>query len=225
MAVVAHPDDLEYGAASAVARWTAQGKQIAYVLVTRGEAGIDGMHPDQARQIREAEERASANAVGVTEIEFLDHADGVIEYGLPLRRDIAREVRRRRPEILISLNPHRSWGGSAWNSSDHRAVGRAVVDGARDGANRWVFPELAKEGLEPWTGCRMVLFNGSPQPTHAVDVTDYLEHGIASLRCHQAYITGLGGDFDPDRFLRSGASFLGPSLGCEFAVSFELVPL
>ena len=80
---------------------------------------------------------------------------------------------------------------------------------------------LAKLDLEEKSFEVRVRFKGKP----AVDVTDYLEHGIASLRCHQAYITGLGGDFDPDRFLRSGASFLGPSLGCEFAVSFELVPL
>ena len=225
MAVVAHPDDLEYGSASAVARWTAQGKQVVYVLVTRGEAGIDGMDPDQTGKARSEEERQSASVVGVTEVEFLDHRDGMIEYSLTLRRDIARAVRRHRPDVLISLNPHLTWGGSAWNSSDHRAVGRAAVDGARDAANRWVFPELLDEGLEPWSGARLVLFNGSPNPTHAVDVTKHIDKGIASLNCHKAYIAGLGGEFDVDAFLRSGAEFNGPRLGCELAVSFELVPL
>ena len=79
---------MEYGAASAVARWTGQGKAVAYVLVTRGEAGIDTLPPDECARVREAEERASAAVVGVTSVEFLGHADGVIEYGLPLRRDI-----------------------------------------------------------------------------------------------------------------------------------------
>ena len=81
LAVVAHPDDIEYGTASAVARWTAQGKQVTYLLATRGEAGIDGMHPDQAAPLREEEERAGAREVGVDVVEFLDHRDGVVEYG------------------------------------------------------------------------------------------------------------------------------------------------
>src|SRR5215211_8568743 len=84
LAVVAHPDDMEYGAASAVARWTAQGKTVAYLLVTRGEAGIDALAPEQVGPLREAEERRSAAVVGV---EFLDRRDGLIEYGPSLRRD------------------------------------------------------------------------------------------------------------------------------------------
>ena len=87
--VVAHPDDLEYGAASAVARWTGQGKTVAYVLATVGEAGIDGMAPAEAGPKREDEERRSAAVVGVDHVEFLGLADGLIEAGLPLRRDIA----------------------------------------------------------------------------------------------------------------------------------------
>src|SRR5690349_20265901 len=89
VAVVAHPDDLEYGLASAVARWTAQGKEISYVLATRGEAGIDGLPPDQVGPLREDEERRSAAVVGVSSVEFLGHADGLVEYGVPLRRDLA----------------------------------------------------------------------------------------------------------------------------------------
>src|SRR5687768_15432100 len=92
LAVVAHPDDLEYGAASAVARWTSQGKQISYLLVTRGEAGIDAMPPDEVGPLREEEERQGARRVGVDTVEFLDYRDGVIEYGLPLRRDLARAI-------------------------------------------------------------------------------------------------------------------------------------
>lgn len=91
--MASHPDDIEYGTASAVARWTAQGKQIAYLLATRGEAGIDGLHPDEAGPLREAEERAGARVVGVDTVEFLDHRDGVIEYGPDLRRDIVRAIR------------------------------------------------------------------------------------------------------------------------------------
>lgn len=224
LAVVAHPDDLEYGAASAIARWTAQGKQITYVLVTSGEAGIDGMDPEQCRTVREEEERRSARVVGVETVEFLGHADGVVEYGLPLRRDIARMVRRYRPQTLIGLNYRFTWGGEYVNTSDHRNVGLALIDGARDAGNRWVFPELEREeGLEPCPGGKMVCFFGSPQPTHAVDVTDYLDRGIASLQEHEAYIKGLGGEFDVDAFLRGSASSTGQRFGCEYAVSFEVL--
>ena len=104
LAVVAHPDDLEYGTAAAIARWTAQGKRIAYCLATSGEAGIDGMTPEEAGPLREQEERASAAIVGVDDVSFLGHPDGMLEYGLPLRRDIARAVRRTRPEIVITSN-------------------------------------------------------------------------------------------------------------------------
>src|SRR3954463_45410 len=89
VAIVAHPDDLEYGAAGAIAGWTAAGKQVAYVLATRGEAGIDGMDPAKTAAVREAEQYAGAAVVGVTSVEFLDHPDGFIEHGLPLRRDLA----------------------------------------------------------------------------------------------------------------------------------------
>ena len=102
LCVVAHPDDLEYGASAAVARWTGAGKTVTYFLLTRGEAGIDTMSPSEAGPAREAEERASAAVVGVTEVDFGNHRDGNVEYSLDLRRDIAREIRRRKPELVIT---------------------------------------------------------------------------------------------------------------------------
>jgi LmbE family N-acetylglucosaminyl deacetylase len=222
LAVVAHPDDLEYGAASAVARWTSQGKEVGYVLVTRGEAGIDTMAPEECAAVRSEEERRSAAVVGVSAVEFLDHRDGAIEYGLALRRDIARMIRVYRPELLLTLNYHLTWGGNYLNMADHRNVGMAVLDAARDAGNRWIFTELLDEGLEPWSGAHLICFNGSPEPTHAVDVTDFIERGIDSLREHSAYIAGLGGEFDADAFLREAARSSGARAGCELAVTFEV---
>src|SRR5215469_6980545 len=92
--VAAHADDIEYGIASAVARWTGQGKQVSYLLATRGEAGIAGMHPDQVGPLRVAEEQRGAAEVGVSQVEFLDHQDGLVEYGIPLRRDLATAFRK-----------------------------------------------------------------------------------------------------------------------------------
>ena len=146
LAVVAHPDDLEYGAASAVARWTSTGKTVAYLLLTRGQAGIDGMHPSEAGPLREEEERRSARAVGVETVEFLDYADGTIVYSLDLRRDIARAIRVHRPDVIISINPHATWGNQYLNMADHRVAGEATLDAARDAGNRWIFPELIERG-------------------------------------------------------------------------------
>jgi LmbE family N-acetylglucosaminyl deacetylase len=218
VAVVAHPDDLEYGAASAVARWTDEGKEVAYVIVTRGEAGIDGMDPEVAGPLREEEERRSAALVGAGPVEFLGHPDGVVEPGLHLRRDIAGALRRHRPDIVITMNFDLSWGENGGvNHSDHRVTGLAVLDACRDAANRWVFPESG----EAWHGIKFVYVAGAPEASHFVDVGDWLDRGVASLRAHQAYLDGLGRDFDPDEFLRSMAGYGGMAAGCEFALTLQ----
>jgi LmbE family N-acetylglucosaminyl deacetylase len=225
LAVVAHPDDLEYGTASAIARWTSQGKHVQYLLVTRGEAGIDTMYPAEVGPLREAEERRSAAVVGVHTVEFLGYPDGVVEYGLPLRRDIARAIRQCRPDIVLTTNYHLTWPGGAFNMADHRWVGLAVVDAARDAGNRWIFPDLLAEGVEPWKGVRLVCVDASPHATHAVDVTAFIERGIASLQAHQIYLQYIGGDFDPSTFLRHHAAEVGKRYGCQYAVSFEVINL
>jgi len=155
----------------------------------------------------------------------MDHKDGVIEYGLPLRRDIAGAIRQHRPEVLITLNFQLTWGGPMLNMADHRWVGLAVLDATRDAANRWIFPEMLKEGLEPWSGVKMVCISGSPQPTHAVDVTEFLEKGVASLQAHRVYIQNLSGNFNPEAFLRANAASAGKRFGCRYAVSFEVMTI
>jgi LmbE family N-acetylglucosaminyl deacetylase len=222
VAVVAHPDDLEYGVASAVARWTGQGKQVSYLLATRGEAGIAGMPPDQVGPLRVEEERRSAAVVGVTEVEFLDHRDGLVEYGIGLRRDLAAALRRLAPEVVITMNFNLTWGEDGpVNHADHRAVGLATLDACRDAANGWVFPDAGP----PWTGIKSAYVAGVGDPTHFVDVTATIEAGVASLKEHRAYIEGLGRDFDPDEFLRNMAGYMGLGAGCEYAVGFRHFPM
>ena len=224
LAVVAHPDDLEYGVASAVARWTGAGKDIRYALVTSGEAGIAAMLPVETGPLREAEQRTSAAIVGVSDVEFLGFDDGYVMADLDLRRALAACIRRHRPEVVLSINYRDSFGGGSWNHVDHRNVGRALIDAVRDGANRWMFPELAGDGLEAWGGVRFIAFGGSPEATHAVDVTGYLEAGFASLAAHETYLEALGGPMaDPEEFLRPNAEADGERLGVRHAVSFEVV--
>ena len=163
LCVVAHPDDVEYGVSSAVAAWTARGVEVAYLLLTRGEAGMDGSPPERTAPLRTEEQIAGSRAVGVAEVEFLDHPDGVLEYSLGLRRDIARVIRRRKPDAVVAG----SWDVEfviGLNQADHRVAGLAAVDALRDAANRWVFPELLDEGLEPhWCGgCSWAGTRGRP---------------------------------------------------------------
>jgi LmbE family N-acetylglucosaminyl deacetylase len=224
LAVVAHPDDLEYGAASAVAVWTAAGKDVRYVVVTRGEAGIAGLPPAKCAPVREAEQHAAAAAVGVSVVEFLDHRDGLIEYGPALRRDIAAAIRRHRPDLVVTGNYHDTWPGGGWNAPDHRHVGRAVLDAVKDAANEWIFPELADQGLPPWTGVRYVAVAGSPQPTHAVDVSAVLDRAIASLDAHRTYRDALGDHpmASPREFLEWTTELNGSRFGDRPAAVFEL---
>ena len=220
LAIVAHPDDMEYGAAAAVARWTSQGKDVRYLLVTRGEAGIATRPPEEVAPLREEEQRASCDAVGVRHLEFLDHPDGLVEASLGLRRDLAAAIRRHQPDVLLGISYRDSWGGTSWNHADHRAVGVAMLDAARDAANPWVFQDVG-EACDP---VEFVAFSGSTHPTHAVDVTDHLEAGIASLRKHAVYLEELGdpGGRDTILQLRSWARQAGEPFGVEAAVNFEV---
>src|SRR5690606_18254525 len=119
------------------------------------------------------------------------------------------------------LNHELTFGGRFLNMADHRHVGLATLDAARDAGNRWIFTELLDQGLEPWSGVRFVAIAATSAPTHAVDVTDHLEAGVASLECHRAYIDGLGREFDPRGFLEGNAREVGPRLGVELAIAFQ----
>jgi LmbE family N-acetylglucosaminyl deacetylase len=226
LAIVAHPDDMEFGSAAAVARWTGQGKEVVYCMVTSGEAGIDSMPPEECRQVREAEQIESARIVGVDVVEFLHQPDGILEYGVPLRRELAHVVRRHRPEIVLTGNFHETFGGRNLNQADHIATGRAVLDAVRDAGNRWVFPEQLIDGLEPWGGVTAVWAGGSPLAEHGVDTTDSFDAGVESLRAHAAYIEGLGWEnWDPHEFLEGFGRQIGQRLGVAFGATFEVFPM
>ena len=190
LVVMAHPDDPEYGAAAAVAEWTAGGREVAYLLATRGEAGIAGLPPAQSGPLREAEQRRAAAEVGVSDVVFLEYPDGRLEESLDLRRDIARAIRIQRPDGVVTLNHRDTWGPGAWNSQDHQVLGRSVLNAVADAANEWIFPELGAEGLAPhavaWTAV------ASPRPTHAVAVgPESLERAVRSLLAHERYLRAL----------------------------------
>jgi LmbE family N-acetylglucosaminyl deacetylase len=187
------------------------------------------MRPEEAAPLREQEERNGAAEVGVKTVDFLDHQDGIVEYGLPLRRDITRAIRKYRPEVIISGAFDVKMFGMMSNQADHRTVGLAALDAARDAGNRWIFTELLEEGLEPWGGVRLVAYAGTDKATHGVDVTgEHLQRGIKSLDAHAAYTAGLGDratGLVPSEFLTWVAQAAGPALGVEAAVLFEVYTL
>lgn len=224
LCVVAHPDDMEYGASAAVSRWTQDGIEVTYLLLTHGEAGMP-QHPDEVREVRRAEQGAACQQVGVTDLRILDYPDGVLEMSLDLRRDIARVIREVRPQAVLST----TWEAVApWglNQADHRVAGLSAVDAVAAAGNRWIFPELVDdEGLEPWS-TSWVLVSGDASPTHAVHLrqTD-LDSAVASLEEHETYLAALSGhpvpaDFIPE-ILRGG----GEAAGVEFALPLRAFPL
>ena len=189
LVVAAHPDDIEYGLAAAVAAWTSAGKEVHYLLATRGEAGMAGVPPEEAGPLREEEERRSAAVVGVGEVEFLDFRDGVLVEGPELRRALAGAIRRHRPDAVVT-----GYFGATWsppgvspghlNSPDHRALGQCVLDAVADADNEWIFRDLA----EPRWKVRYVAVTDMLDPAHLVDVGGQVEKAVASLSEHRRYL-------------------------------------
>ncbi len=220
LCVVAHPDDVEYGASSAVAAWTAKGIEVAYLLLTRGEAGIDSIAPEQTAELRVRDQVAGSDEVGVSQVDFLDYPDGVMEYSLEMRRDITRAIRRFRPDAVLVG----SWDVEfvvGLNQADHRVAGLAALDAVRDAGNRWVFTDLLDEGLDPWS-VRWLLVAGDPKPTHGVDVTgDALERGVASLEAHGQYLAAIPGHPAPRMMIPAITAMQGRAMGVPNAVLFR----
>ena len=220
LSVVAHPDDTEYGTSAAVAAWTSRGVEVAYLLLTRGEAGMDSSHPVSTAELRVREQVAASRVVGVSQVDFLDYHDGVLEYSVALRRDIARAIRAFRPDALVVMSWDVEFAGGL-NQADHRVAGLAAADALRDAGNRWVFRELLAEGLEP-CAVRWLLAGADSHPTHGVDVTgEPLERGIASLEAHEQYLAGIPDHPAPRQLLESITSGQGGALGVANAVLFR----
>ena len=226
LVIVAHPDDVDFGAAGTIAQWTDAGLQVSYCIVTNGEAG--GSDPSVTRTemaaIRQAEQTAAAKQVGVTDLHFLGYPDGRVEATIGLRRDLARVIRLLRPDRVVCPSPERNYARTGASHPDHRAVGAAALDAVYpDSRNPFAFAELlADEKLEPWT-VREVWISASPTPTTYVDITDTFPRKVAALRSHVSQIS------DPDgleEFLRGWLSRAAEQAGLpdgRLAEAFQVV--
>lgn len=197
MGIFAHPDDPEFFCGGTFARWAAEGKHIIFVMATSGDKGSGdfSITSDQLIALREAEERAAAARLGVKEVIFLRYPDGELQPTLDLRRQLARLIRLKRPDVVVTNDPTARWYGVNYlNHPDHRAIGEAALDAVFPAArDHLTFPELYRqEGLRPHK-VRFVYVCGSLHPTVKIDVTDYLETKIAALREHVSQIADMDG--------------------------------
>ncbi len=219
MVVAAHPDDPEFLAGGTVARLAKEGREITYVIVTNGNkgSGDHGMTSEQLRPLREEEQRRAARVLGVERVEFLGYEDGEVEDTRNLRRDVTREIRRWRPELIITLNPHRTYSNFPGWHRDHRITGRVVLDCvyplARDHLS---FPELLPE-YEPHKVREVYLIQWE-EPRLVIDITGTMELKLEAIRCHASQI----GDFKTvEARMRNRAAVLGKEKGYFFAEGFD----
>jgi len=193
MVVTPHPDDAEYGVAGSVAHWTRQGKGVVYVVCTNGDKGTSdaSMKPAKLAAIREQEQMAAADLLGVREVVFLRHPDQGLEDTAAFRKEIVRLIRSFRPETVVTSDPYRRY---IWHR-DHRIAGQVVLDAvfpyARDVHS---YPDLLREGLAPHK-VGEVLFWAADDVNYRSDITDTFDIKLAALRCHRSQV---GDDLSPD---------------------------
>ncbi len=195
LAVVAHPDDIDFGWAGSVAVMTDAGIDVVYCLVTDGDAGgaETGTPRDEMAPLRRDEQRAAAAIVGVHELHFLGYPDGRVEPTLQLRCDISRVIRSVQPDRVMSQSPDRNWDRIYAGHPDHLATGEATTCAVYpDARNRWAHPELEAEGLEPWTVPALWIGGGIDGATHYVDITTAVDRKIEALLSHKSQLP------DPD---------------------------
>jgi LmbE family N-acetylglucosaminyl deacetylase len=196
MAIVAHPDDIEFGSVGTIARWVQGGATAAYVLVTSGDVGIaePGMTKTQAATIREAETLAAAKLVGVADVTFLREADGMVVNTLDLRKQLVRQIRRFRPEVIIAMDPTVMFtplGGI--NHPDHRAVGEATMDAIFPACSQPnLFQELEEEGI---FACRVrkVYISSRGEGDTFVDISSTIDLKIQALQAHVSQVGAMEG--------------------------------
>jgi len=224
MAIVAHPDDIEYSCAGTMARWAQAGTQIVYVLCTSGDVGIatPGMTHQQATEIREAEAREAARITGVKEIVFLGEPDGLLQPTLELRKKLVRQIRRYQPEVLVTSDPTVMWNGDNYiNHPDHRAAATAALDAAFPAAGQPnLFEDLEAEGLKAHK-VRKVYVSGWQQTGLFVNIDDTIEIKIKALRAHVSQMNGQ----DPAEGIKEWAAAAAAGKEMGYAESFRVITL
>jgi len=187
LVIAAHPDDPEYGCAATIAKWAAEGREVTYLLLTSGDKGSKDprVRPGQLASRREREQRSAAAHLGVREVLFQRHPDGMLENTMALRREIAGVIRRCRPHMLLAIDPWTRYQ----THPDHRAAGQAALDAAYAAKEIYLFPEQFVDGAAPWRIREAWLF-WSENPDRWEDVGCCIGKRIAALRRHASQVSG-----------------------------------
>ena len=226
--IAAHPDDLEFRSAGSAAVWTGQGRRVEYCLCTSGEKGFNGngsrgLSLEERWTIREAEQRAAAEVLGLAGVHFLRHPDGELENSAELRRDLVRVMRRVKPDLVVSGDPAMTAFDSFYGyHRDHRIVNQAIFDALYPAVgNANFFPELLAEGLEPHCP-KEAYFSHPPKPDVWVDIAPVFELKMRALACHKSQI----GDIEElIPHMRDWAKRMAQGSALEYAESYRRMEL
>jgi LmbE family N-acetylglucosaminyl deacetylase len=222
LVTAAHPDDPEYGCAGTVARWAQEGMEITYLLLTSGDKGSKdpGMRPGRLATLREKEQREAAQTLGVRELIFLRHPDGMLENTMALRREIAGVIRRVRPNAMLTIDPWRHYQ----THPDHRAAGQAALDAAYASKEVNLFPEQLVDGVEPWRVKEVYLF-WTDFPDCWVDVTETIARRVSALQSHASQLSGTKASYDESIRKSAREAALKAGLAYEYAEAFKLLKM
>jgi LmbE family N-acetylglucosaminyl deacetylase len=224
MAIHAHPDDIEFTCVGTLARWAQAGSRVIYVLCTSGDVGIDepGMTREKAAQIREAESLEAARIAGVNQVVFLREPDGLLQPTLELRKKLVREIRKYRPEVIVTGDPTIVWSGDDYiNHPDHRAAAMAALDAAFPAAGQPnLFEELAQEGLTAHK-VRKVYAHVWEKADVFINIETTMDIKVAALRAHKSQLK----DWDPEPMLKEWASNAARGKEMQYAEVYKVVTL
>jgi len=224
MAIVAHPDDIDFSCSGTVARWVKAGAEVAYIVCTSGDVGIEdpGMTRAKAAEIREAEQRAAAEVVGVKEVIFLREPDGMLENTLELRKRLVREIRRFKPEVMITGDPTVVWASDSYiNHPDHRAAAGAALDAVFPAAGQPnLMEELADEGLSAHKTRKVYVTSWEKADTY-VNISETIDLKIEALKRHVSQM----GDWDVETRIREWSAELAKGKEMAYAEAFRVVTL
>ena len=220
MLITAHPDDTEFGAGGTIAKMVKEGREVVYLIATNGDKGSGdrSMTPERLARIRAEEQRNAARVLGVAHVTFLGYPDCELEDTRDLRRDVSREIRRFRPDLVITMNPHRSKNLGA-SHRDHRTVAGVAIDCvyplARD---HMAFPELMPE-FEPHKVREIHLMQWD-SPDVVVDISETIDLKLKALACHESQF----GDFAAlEKRVRERNALLGKPSGFAYAECYDRI--
>ena len=226
LGVAAHPDDLDFGASGTLAAFAAQGAAVYYLLLTDGSKGTADRTVASAELVktRQQEQRAAVQAIGGTDVEFLDYPDGRLEVTMDVKRDIVKAIRSYKPDVVVTMDPSVLYSADRGmiNHPDHRAAGQATLDAvyplARDHLS---FPELFEAGLEPHKVSTLLLINFNEQ-NYTVDVSQTIDLKMQALEAHASQMADLK---KTQTMMRNVATQIGGKSGFQYGEGFMRIDI